>query len=292
MSNRPEHLDPPAAAAAGSGPITLNTGTTAPRAFPYMRSDGIELLATALAKAQGAIKPAIKDRSNDHFGSSYATLASVWDACRAPLSENGLSVAQLPSMDNSVVVVTTILMHTSGQWMGSKLSTLVARPDSQGVGSAVTYLRRFALAAMVGIAPDDDDAEGAVAHPNEPRQRQAPAQRGGRQQAPAQQQRQQRSENKSDKAPPNLEQALRQMNATKDREALKGVMAVLRDLEWTPEEKKTINGAKEALLKGFTAAEKKPAPAPASGPCEACGQKNGRHDKGCPNEERQPGAEG
>ena len=137
------------------------------------RSETIAELAAALAKAQGEIRGAEKDRENPHFRSQYATLDSVWKACRAALSANGLSVAQ--GIDGDALV--TLLAHSSGQWYESRLP--VALPaDPQKAGSAITYLRRYSLAAMVGVAPtDDDDAEGACGRPAEPqRWRPEPAQ--------------------------------------------------------------------------------------------------------------------
>jgi hypothetical protein len=133
------------------------------------RSDQINELAAALAVAQGQIKGAIKDSANPYFKSKYADLASVWDACRQPLSANGLSVWQSPSLmppPNEhapwVVLVETMLMHTSGQWISGVASTPIEKMDAQGVGSATTYLRRYALSAFVGVAPEDDDGNAAV----------------------------------------------------------------------------------------------------------------------------------
>lgn len=127
-----------------------------------MHSETISDLAAALAKAQGAMKGAAKDSENPHFRSRYADLASVWDACRDALSANGLSVAQVMDGDDpATVTVVTVLMHASGQWMSSRLTMRPVKPDPQGVGSAITYARRYALAAMVGVAPEDDDGNAA-----------------------------------------------------------------------------------------------------------------------------------
>lgn len=115
-------------------------------------------LARALAKAQGAMAKASKDRVNPHYRSSYATLASVWDACRDPLSANGLAVVQLvAAADKASVTVETRLLHEGGESVSSSLTMPVAQATAQGVGSAITYARRYALAALVGVAPDDDD---------------------------------------------------------------------------------------------------------------------------------------
>ena len=128
-------------------------------------SPSIAALAAALAKAQGAIEGAAKDRTNPHFGAKYATLASCWDACRAPLAANGLAVVQRLAADKGMVSVETILAHSSGEWIRSTLTVPATKPDAQGIGSAVTYARRYSLSAMVGIAPDDDDDGTAAAHP-------------------------------------------------------------------------------------------------------------------------------
>lgn len=127
------------------------------------RSESIASLAAALAKAQAEIRPAVKDSENPHFRSRYADLASVWDACRTALTGNGLSVVQLPEVTSQgVIAVETILLHDSGEFIGGRIEIPLAKQDAQGVGSAITYARRYSLAAVVGIAPDDDDGEAAV----------------------------------------------------------------------------------------------------------------------------------
>lgn len=125
------------------------------------QSEQINELAAALAKAQGKITGALKDSANPFFKSKYADLASVWDACRAALSENGLAVIQLTESDDSGVFVTTSLAHSSGQWIRSKLRLTPKDSSPQGMGSAITYGRRYALAAMVGVAQVDDDGNAA-----------------------------------------------------------------------------------------------------------------------------------
>jgi len=145
------------------------------------QSPEIEKLAEALAKAQGQIRNADKDSTNPHFKSKYADLASVWDACRKSLSENGLSIVQLTDGGPSPVTVTTRLMHSSGQWIESSLTLQPSPSTPQGVGSALTYGRRYSLMAMVGVAPDDEDDGNAASQappqrPSQQYQRQ-PAQR-------------------------------------------------------------------------------------------------------------------
>lgn len=132
---------------------------------PTMKtSEQINEIAAALAKAQGQIEGAKKGRENPHFRSKYADLASIWDACREALSTNGLSVVQTtaPSGRDEVVVITR-LAHASGQWYEGVLALPVSKSDAQGFGSALTYTRRYALSAMVGVAPEDDDGNAAAA---------------------------------------------------------------------------------------------------------------------------------
>jgi len=125
------------------------------------QSEQINELATALAKAQGRITGALKDSANPFFKSKYADLAACWDACRQPLSENGLSVIQVPESDETGVTVVTVLAHSSGQWIRSSLHMKPKDTTPQGVGSAITYARRYALAAFVGLAQVDDDGNAA-----------------------------------------------------------------------------------------------------------------------------------
>ena len=133
-------------------------------------SEQIHDLAAALSKAQAKIKGASKDSANPYFKSRYADLASVWDACREALTEQGLSVSQWPSADGAAVTVETILAHESGQFISGTL-TMTAKDDTpQSIGSCVTYARRYSLAAAVGVAPEDDDGEAAQPRGDAPRQ--------------------------------------------------------------------------------------------------------------------------
>jgi hypothetical protein len=125
------------------------------------QSEQINELAAALAKAQGQITGALKDSSNPFFKSKYADLAACWDACRKQLSENGLSVVQTTEILDSQVVVATTLAHSSGQWMRGVLPVKAKDDGPQAQGSGITYARRYALAAIVGLAQIDDDAESA-----------------------------------------------------------------------------------------------------------------------------------
>lgn len=132
-----------------------------PSAGPVEFSATIAHLAGALAKAQATIEGATKDTENGHFKSRYADLASVWNACRAPLSANGLAVLQPATADGAKVTVVTLLAHASGEWIRCALTATAQQNTPQGIGSCITYLRRYGLASMVGVAPEDDDGEAA-----------------------------------------------------------------------------------------------------------------------------------
>lgn len=138
---------------------------------PSMSAE-IAKIATALSKAQGEIEFAAKTTENTFFKSKYADLAEVWKAARKPLSENELAVVQLTQGGPVLVTIVTILTHSSGQWMRSEFTVKpVPKKDKetgeireigpQDLGSAITYGRRYAMAAIVGITQDDDDGNDA-----------------------------------------------------------------------------------------------------------------------------------
>jgi hypothetical protein len=132
------------------------------------QSDNIAELAVALAKAQTEIGSVHKDAANPYFKSSYATLANVWESVRPVLSKNGLSVVQMPGSDERGYYVQTQLMHGSGQWIRSTTYMKPAKEDPQGIGSLISYARRYALQAMVMACPDDDDGEAAMGRTSKP----------------------------------------------------------------------------------------------------------------------------
>lgn len=141
-------------------------------------SETINEIAAALAKAQGQIEGAKKDAANPFFKSKYADLASVWDACRNALAANGLAVIQSPSADGMRVSVDTLLTHASGQWMAGTVSVTAKEDTPQAIGSAITYLRRYALQSFVGVAPEDDDGNAASAKGSNVKAMPAPAPKG------------------------------------------------------------------------------------------------------------------
>lgn len=125
-------------------------------------SPEIGKLTEALCKAQACIEGAKEDAMNPFFKSKYADLSSVWRACKKPLSENGLAVFQTVENGGDKIYLVTTLAHISGQYMRSYMPVIVTKQDPQSFGSAITYSRRYALSAMVGVCPADDDAEGAM----------------------------------------------------------------------------------------------------------------------------------
>lgn len=129
-----------------------------------MQSAELNELAKALATAQLTIEGASKDAKNPFFKSSYADLASVWNACHSHLNNNGLAVIQTLEESGDKIVVVSTLIHSSGQWMKSRLPIAPKGNDAQSIGSAITYARRYTLAALVGVCPvnEDDDGEKAV----------------------------------------------------------------------------------------------------------------------------------
>jgi len=124
-------------------------------------------LAAALAKAQGEIQPAPKDADNPYFKSKYASLPAVRAAMQEAFAKTGLSVVQIPEVDQGRICLHTLLLHSSGQKLNC--GTLAAEVDltnPQKLGSAITYFRRYALAAISQtVADDDDDAEAVRKDP-------------------------------------------------------------------------------------------------------------------------------
>ena len=125
-------------------------------------SENLADLAAALCAVQGELKPAIKQADNPFFKSKYVDLPGVWEAIRPLLAKNGLSVVQTFTASADGPTIVTTLMHKSGQWVSSELYLEPAKSDPQGVGRAITYGRRYALAAMVGVVADEDDDGNAA----------------------------------------------------------------------------------------------------------------------------------
>jgi hypothetical protein len=126
------------------------------------KSETLAALFAALAKVQGAMKPALKDSDNPFFKSKYADLSAVGSAAFPHLSANGLSVVQIPGeCGDKRISLSTILGHSSGEWISGEMTIPLAKFDPQAHGSALTYARRYALGAFVGVLTDDDDGNAA-----------------------------------------------------------------------------------------------------------------------------------
>ena len=128
------------------------------------KSETIGNLTLALSKVQAQLRPAKENSKNPFFKSNYADLGSVWDSVRTLLSENELSIIQMPT---DVGGLTTILSHSSGEYLASTMY-IPSKEDAHGVGSAISYARRYALASFVGVVTGDDDGNGAIKSNNPP----------------------------------------------------------------------------------------------------------------------------
>lgn len=116
----------------------------------------------ALAAFQGAVGAPKKNASNPHFKSKFADLAEVLETAKAPLAANGLALVQMPNGEcDGAVRITTMITHSSGQWLRASVSMPVAQKTAQAVGSAISYGRRYCAMAALGMAADDDDGESA-----------------------------------------------------------------------------------------------------------------------------------
>jgi hypothetical protein len=225
----------------------------------FETSTETEKLDAALAKAQGKIRAAKKDRENPHFKSKYADMASVLEACREALAEQGITVTQwlLDTDPGKVSVLTRVAFE--GQWMRGTFSIPVGKPDAQGYGSAVTYCKRYAISAALGIAADDDDdGEAAV----------GAAEHYSREVSPA-----------SDK--PFVDQYLPLIAAAK-------TSAEMDELAVRMNADPMVKGAYRATL----IAASKNRRAEIAAPCDVCGLTGGAHKPSCQHNPPEPGSDG
>jgi ERF superfamily len=128
----------------------------------FSTSSTIGELTKALALAHKEFKPVLKDANNPFFKSKYADLAGVIESTSDALSAHELVVIQSPGrIYNGHILLTTLLSHSSGEWIKDELELPIAKFDAQGTGSAITYARRYAYQAIVGVAAEDDDGNSA-----------------------------------------------------------------------------------------------------------------------------------
>lgn len=127
-------------------------------------SDTLAAIAPALVKALGKIEGAAKTKANPGFkGTKYADLETVINSSRDTLTEHGLTIIQLPgACAAGVMNLETIIMHESGEWISGEMGIALGKTDPQGVGSALTYARRYAQMAALNMAAVDDDGEAAM----------------------------------------------------------------------------------------------------------------------------------
>lgn len=131
------------------------------------KSESITQLAVSLAKFNGEVSKISKDATNPFFKKNYATLDNIIDEIRPILTKHGLSIIQLPSGDGENVSMKTMLIHESGEWIES--DALVMKPvknDPQAIGSAISYARRYSLAAFLSLNTGEDDDGNKATHSN------------------------------------------------------------------------------------------------------------------------------
>lgn len=129
------------------------------------QSESLKELFTALSKAQAEFKVAERDAENPYFKSKYADFESIVSSCRPALSKNGLSFIQITSIkDDKSLILITRLCHLSGEYIESEYPIEPVKRDPQALGSALTYAKRYSLAALIGVvtSEEDDDAEAAM----------------------------------------------------------------------------------------------------------------------------------
>src|SRR6266704_5630786 len=143
--------------------------------YPPARSRNIGDLVLALSKAQGEFPDIERNRTvtvqprsgGQPYQFKYATLSAIIDAIRKPLSKNGIAYTQIISHDSDTgFYVLTTTLHFGNQFLSSKTPIIVEGSTNQQFGSALTYMKRYALAAILGIAADEDD-DGNAADGNE-----------------------------------------------------------------------------------------------------------------------------
>ena len=132
------------------------------------KSESIKQLAAALNKAQSEMSGAKKLSKNPFFKSKYADLKEVIECVKAPFANNGLSFSQFPISSDGFAGVETILMHESGEYISNEFTLKCAKNDPQGMGSAITYARRYSLQSVAGVPAEDDDGESAMKRPKAP----------------------------------------------------------------------------------------------------------------------------
>lgn len=129
-----------------------------------MNSDSVKNLLPALASAIAAMPDPKKNAKNDHFKNRYADLGAVLECVFQPLADNGLVMTQTVHLTAEADVLCTRIWHVaSGEWLESNMPLRPEKPTPQGVASAITYARRYAIKALFGMVDVDDDGNAASA---------------------------------------------------------------------------------------------------------------------------------
>lgn len=126
------------------------------------KSETVGKLAEALSKAQGEMKPAKFDAVNPFFKSKYSSLGEIVESAKAVLAKHGLSVIQTVAGDVENVVIETMLAHSSGEWVSNSMAIKPVKADPQGIGSVITYGRRYCYASIIGQVSDEDTDANSV----------------------------------------------------------------------------------------------------------------------------------
>jgi len=199
----------------------------------------------AFCKAQQAMTSAMKDTNNEFFKSKYADLGAVQDACFPALHSNGFSVMHQIRNEDSGSVLDTILLHESGASWTCPVPLLVGKNDMQGLGSAITYARRYGLMCLSGVAPEDDD--GNKAAENKPKNR---ADRvGARDKPPAEDKPVDPFEATAD----DIQREIKKIGTITDIDELASYWAALKKAQTSVARHADVIAAKDALKAMFTA---------------------------------------
>lgn len=130
------------------------------------QSDNLDQLAKALSEAQKEMPVVAKEKLNPFFKSNYADLSAVVQTCSPIITKHGLSVSQFPDFDGEHDLLTTRLLHESGQWLEASMRLIPVKQDPQSQGSAISYARRYAYCACLGVVADEDDDGNAASRPS------------------------------------------------------------------------------------------------------------------------------
>tara|TARA_R110000868_G_scaffold397161_1_gene669705 strand:+ start:595 stop:1152 length:558 start_codon:yes stop_codon:yes gene_type:complete len=125
------------------------------------KSESIAKLSAAFVKAQAEMSGAKKSAKNPFFKSNYANLEEIIYCVREPFATHGLGFIQFPIAGKGSAGVETIILHESGEWISGDFLLDCVKSDPQGMGSAITYARRYGLQSAVGIPSEDDDGQAA-----------------------------------------------------------------------------------------------------------------------------------